>query len=125
MKNPKEGIDYLKTSSKPYAYLGFREILIYSMLINGPKFFYLAPKTDESSFILQHFGIAMHKRFKYKNQFNKLYSNLDFDRKNKNSKSINLFIAFLFQEAVVLSITGKLENIKNYLKQIWMTSIQF
>jgi hypothetical protein len=78
VKNPKEGINYLKTSSKSYAYLGFREILIYLMLINGPKFFYLAPKTDESSLIVQHFGIAMHKQFKYKNQFNKLYSNLDF-----------------------------------------------
>jgi hypothetical protein len=89
VKTPKEGINYLKTSSKSYAYLGFREILIYLMLLNGPKFFHLAPKTDESSLILQQIGIAMHKQFKYKNQFNKLYSNLDFAKIKIENSFIN------------------------------------
>ncbi len=73
----------MKNSSKAYAFIAYKEFLVYQILINGPKFFYLPPKTDESSFNLQLFGIAMHKEFELKEQFNKLYKNLIFSLREK------------------------------------------
>jgi hypothetical protein len=72
VKTPQEGIDLVKHSSKAHAFIGNRNFLIYSMLINGQKYFYLPPKPEESSFNLQLVGIAMQKEFNYKKQFNKL-----------------------------------------------------
>jgi hypothetical protein len=72
VKNGKEGIYYVKHSSKAYAFIEDREYLFYSMIKNGQNYFYLPPKTDESSFSLQLLGIAMQKEFKYQKQFNNL-----------------------------------------------------
>jgi hypothetical protein len=77
----KEGIDLVKNSSKDYAFIAQKEFLVYQILTNGPKFFYLPPKIDESSFSLQLFGIAMHKEFEFKKQFNKLYKKFIFEKK--------------------------------------------
>ncbi len=74
----------MKNSSKPYAYIGHKEFLVYQILINDPKFFYLPPKTDESSFSLQLVGIAMHKEFEFKKQFNQLYKKIDISLREKN-----------------------------------------
>jgi hypothetical protein len=72
VKNAKEGIYYVKHSIKAYAFIGHRHYLFYYMIKNGQNYFYLPPKTDESSFGLQLMGIAMQKEFKYKKQFNNL-----------------------------------------------------
>jgi hypothetical protein len=63
---------YVKHSSKAYAFIGHRDYLFYYMIKNGRNYFYLPPKTDESSFNLQLLAIAMQKEFKYKKQFNNL-----------------------------------------------------
>ncbi len=81
----------MKNSPKAYAFIAHKEFLVYQILINGPKFFYLPPKTDESSFSLQLFGIAMHKEFKFKKQFNKLYKKFDISLGEKKTKKLNLF----------------------------------
>jgi hypothetical protein len=72
VKNAKEGISYVKDSSKAHAFIANRHSLFYNMIENGQNYFYLPPKTDESSFSLQLMGIAMQKEFKYKEQFNNL-----------------------------------------------------
>jgi hypothetical protein len=72
VKSGKEGIYYVKHSSKAYAFIAHRDFLFYSMIKNGHNYFYLPPKTDESSFSLQLLGIAMQKEFKYQKQFNNL-----------------------------------------------------
>jgi hypothetical protein len=73
----------VKNSSKAYAFIAFKEFLVYQILKNGPEFFYLPPQTDESSFSLQLVGIAMHKEFKFKKQFNKLYKKIDISLREK------------------------------------------
>jgi hypothetical protein len=92
----------VKNSSKAYAYIAHKDYLIYRILINGPKFFYLPPKSDESSFGLQLTGIAMHKEFEFKKQFNKLYKKFDISLREKKLKNLIFFFsAFLIQKALV------------------------
>jgi hypothetical protein len=77
----------VKNSSKAYAFIAYKESLVYEILLNGPKFFYLPPKTDESSFNLELVGIAMDKEFEFKKQFNKLYKKFDISLREKKFKN--------------------------------------
>jgi hypothetical protein len=92
----------VKNSSKAYAFIAHKEFLVYQILINGPKFFYLPPKTDESSFNLQLFGIAMHKEFELKEQFNKLYEKFDISLREKKFNFLFFSISDLKSAGLII-----------------------
>jgi len=70
--SPIEAIYKVKNSTKPYACIEKRDLLIYGMLKFGVKSFYLPPLTDDSTAFFSIMAIAMKKNFKYKKEFDKL-----------------------------------------------------
>ncbi len=65
-KSAKKGIGYVKYSSKAYVFIVSINILIYSMLGNGPKF-YLPPKQTNLPLFSKPTGLQWIKSLNIKN----------------------------------------------------------
>ncbi len=72
VKNKQHGLDVVRNSSKPHAYISTRDHLNYGMLLYGHKSFHLPPATEESTVFLDVMAIAIRKDFEHKNTFDKL-----------------------------------------------------
>ncbi len=68
----KIGFDFVRNSTKPYAFISTRDHLIDGTLRIGQKSFHLPPPSEESSVFFAIMAIALQKDFIYKQEFNKL-----------------------------------------------------
>ncbi len=67
-----EGLDIVRHSTKPFAFISTRDHLSDGILRTGFKSYYLPPETQESTLTHALMAIALQKKCKYKKEFNEL-----------------------------------------------------